>query len=106
MIDEGEVDAPDRSAAERIFSNLLLVGELLLAIGLRLDVARQRIDAQMHLAELAAAAGLLLVAMVAGPVAIDRLAVGDLRLVGDDLQLEAGLEPLLNDVQVQAGSCR
>ena len=55
----------------------------------------------MDLAELAAAAGLLLVPMLGLGLGRDRLAVGDLRLVGDDLQVEAALEPVLHHVQVQ-----
>ena len=55
----------------------------------------------MHLAELAAAAGLLLVPMVGLGLAGDRLEVGDLRHVRVHLQLVAVLEPLLDHVQVQ-----
>ena len=55
----------------------------------------------MHFRELAAAAGLLLVLVVAGPLAVDRLAVRDLRLLGVHLDAEAGLEPLPDDVEVK-----
>ena len=49
--------------------------------------ARERLDLEEHLAELAGAAGLLLVAAVAFGLARDRLAVGDLGRLGVDLQL-------------------
>ena len=65
------------------------------------DVLRQREHADVDLAELAAAAGLLLVAVAALGVGLDRLAVGDLRLLGLDLDLVAALEPLADDLQVQ-----
>ena len=63
-------------------------------------------DPQVDLAELAAAAGLLLVPMVGLGLAEDRLEVGDLRHVGVHLQLVPVLEPLLDDVQVQVAHPR
>ena len=81
---------------------MVLVGELLEQLLLAVDArAWQRVDAQVDLAELAAAAGLLLVAVVGLGLGRDRLAVGDLRLLGDDFQVEAALEPVLDHVQVQ-----
>ena len=56
--------------------------------------ARQRLDAQEHLAELAGAAGLLLVAVVAFGLGRDRLAVRDARRLGVDLDLERVVHPL------------
>ena len=65
------------------------------------DVLRQREHADVHLAELPAAAGLLLVPITAFGVGLDRLAVRDLRLAGFDFDLVAAFEPLADDLQVQ-----
>ena len=65
------------------------------------DVLGQREHADVDFAELAAAAGLLLVAVHALGVGLDRFAVGDFRLAGFDLDLVAALEPLAEDLQVQ-----
>jgi hypothetical protein len=51
--------------------------------------AGERLDLDLAVGELAAAAGLLLVAAVPLGGLGDRLAVGDLRLVEDDLDVEA-----------------
>ena len=59
------------------------------------------IHADVDFAELAAAAGLLLVAVAPLGVGLDRLAVGDLRLLGVDFDLVAPLEPFAEDLQVQ-----
>ena len=66
-----------------------------------MNLARQRIDAQVDFAELAAAAGLLLVPVVGFGVGGDRLAIRDLGLVGDDFQVEASLEPVLHHIEMQ-----
>ena len=55
----------------------------------------------MDLAELAAAAALLLVPVARLGVGGDRLAVGDFRLLGDDFQVEAAFETVLDHVEVQ-----
>ena len=49
---------------------------------------------------------LLLVPVAALGVDLDRLAVGDLRLLGFDLDLVAALEPLAEDLQVQLAHAR
>ena len=58
-------------------------------------------NAEVHLAELTAAAGLLLVPMVCFGLAGDRLEIGDLRHVRVHLELVAVLQALLDHVQVQ-----
>ena len=63
-------------------------------------------DPQVDLAELPAAAGLLLVPVVGLGLAEDRLQVGDVGHVGVHLQLVPVLEPLLDDVQVQVAHAR
>src|SRR5690606_14045219 len=63
--------------------------------------ARQRLDAQEDLAELARAAGLLLVAMVPLGAARHRLAIRDLRRTGLELEPELVLDALENEPQVQ-----
>ncbi len=65
--------------------------------------ARQRFDAQEHLAELARAAGLLLVAMVAFGLAADGLAIGDARRTRLHLDAVLVLQPFEVDAQVQVG---
>ncbi len=102
----GDHAADDRVDPEEV---VLLVVVVLLQLrevrlgGKLLDVgaARQREHADVHFAELAAAAGLLLVAVAALGVGLDRFAVGDLRLLGFDFHLVAALEPLADDRQVQ-----
>ena len=66
LLDRRDELARDRAALD-------LVDEL------EARAARQRLDAQEHLAELAGAAGLLLVAVMAFGRPRDRLAVGDAR---------------------------
>ena len=63
--------------------------------------ARQRIDAQVDFAELAPAARLLLVAMVGLGIRGDRFAVGNLRFLGHDFQIEPALEPMLHHVEME-----
>src|SRR5690606_40465214 len=63
--------------------------------------AGQRLDPQEHLAELAGAAGLLLVAVVTFRVARDRLAVGDLRRPRFQLDAELVLDALEHEPQVE-----
>ena len=63
--------------------------------------ARQRLDAQEHLAELAGAAGLLLVPVVAFGRRGDRLAVGDARRPRVDLEPVDLAQPLEQHAQVQ-----
>src|SRR6185503_446651 len=87
------LDARDELVRDRAAAHL--VDEL------EAGAARQRLDAQEDLAELAGAAGLLLVAVVALGAAGDRLAVRDLRLLGVDLDAEAALELLHRDLEVQ-----
>ena len=61
----------------------------------------ERIHADVHFAELAGAARLLLVPVAALGVGLDRFAVRNLRLVRFDLDLVAPLEPLAQQLQVQ-----
>ncbi len=63
--------------------------------------ARQRLDAQEHLAELAGAAGLLPVAVVALGGGADGLAVGDARRPRGHFNAVAVPEPVQVDAQVQ-----
>ncbi|EEF93536.1 hypothetical protein CATMIT_01832, partial [Catenibacterium mitsuokai DSM 15897] len=65
--------------------------------------ARQRFDAQEHLAELAGAAGLLLVPVMAFGAAGDGLAVGDARRARLHFHPVLVLEPVQVDAQVQIG---
>ncbi len=65
------------------------------------DAARQRLDAQEHLAELAGAAGLLLVAVVALGRHRHGLAVGDARRPRVDLEAVDLAQPLEQHAQVQ-----
>ena len=65
--------------------------------------ARQRLDAQEHLAELARAAGLLLVAMMAFGLAGDGFAIGDARRARFHLDAVLVLQALDVDAQVQVG---
>ena len=65
------------------------------------DVALDRLDHDVAVAELAAAAGLLLVAALRrAPRALDRLDVRHARLVQLDLDAEAALEPRDRDLDV------
>ncbi len=68
---------------------------------LEAGAARERLDAQEDLAELARAAGLLLVPMVALGRRRDGLAVGDARRRGVDLEAVPVLQPLEQHAQVQ-----
>ena len=61
---------------------------------------------QVDLAELAAAAGLLLVAVVGLGIGRDRLEVGHVRNVRVHLELVPVLEPLLDDVEMQIAHSR
>ena len=63
--------------------------------------ARHRLDAQEHLAELAGAAGLLLVAVMALGVGGDRLAVGDARRPRVDVELVDLAQALQQHAQMQ-----
>ena len=63
--------------------------------------AGQRLDPQQHLAELAGAAALLLVAVVALGGCRDGLAVGDARRLGQHLALVELAQPLQQQPQVQ-----
>ena len=64
------------------------------------DVALERLDHDVAVAELAAAAGLLLVAALRARLGLDRLDVRDARLVQLDLDAEAALEPRDRDLDV------
>ena len=79
----------------------LLAGELL-GIG----AFGERIDADVDLGELAAAARLLLVAVAAVGVDLHRFAVRNFRLVRFDLDVVAALELLLREHAGAARSCR
>ena len=63
--------------------------------------ARQRLDLDLAVGELAASAGLLLVPAVAVGRLEDRLAVGDLRRVQEDVDVEAVLELGDGDLDVE-----
>ena len=63
-------------------------------------VALERLEDDRAVAELAAAAGLLLVARVGARLLADRLEVRDARLVQLDLGAEAALDPLDGDLDV------
>ena len=60
-----------------------------------------RKHADVHFAELAASARLLLVAIAAFGRGLNRFAIGNLGLLGVDLDLVAAFEPLANHLQVQ-----
>ncbi len=64
------------------------------------DVPLHRLDHDVAVAELAAAAGLLLVAAVRARLRLDRLDVRDARLVQLDLDAEAALQPRDRDLDV------
>ena len=63
--------------------------------------ARQRLEPQVHLAELAAPAGLLLVPVLALRLALDGLAVGHVRLGQHHLDAEALLQAVDHDLELQ-----
>ncbi len=108
LLHGGHEVARDRAAHDRVdpeevvrlvVVNFLHRGEAFLGCVL-LDVraGRQREHADVDLGELAASAALLLVAVAACGVCLDRFAVGDLWRLGVDLDLVAALEPLLDDL--------
>jgi hypothetical protein len=72
-----------------------------LVLELVLLAALHRLDDDLAVGELAAAAGLLLVAPVPLGLALDRLAVGHLRRVEDHLHLVAALQLADDDLDVQ-----
>ena len=96
-----------RKLARLVVVGVLELREALLG-GERLGVGAlgERIHADVDFAELAGAARLLLVAVAAFAVGLDRFAVGDLRLVRFDLDVVAALEPLLDEHAGAARSCR
>ena len=55
----------------------------------------------MHFAELPAAARLFLVPIAAFGFAVDRFAIGNLRLMGDDFDLVPFVQSFLHDLQMQ-----
>ena len=61
----------------------------------------QRIEANVDFAELATAAGLLLVPIAPFGVRLDCFAIRNFGLFGVDFDLVAALEPLSHDLQVQ-----
>src|SRR5690606_36431237 len=62
--------------------------------------ARQRLDVEYHVAELAVAAGLFLVAAALGRALADRLAIADARLVRGDRDAVASLQAFGRDAQM------
>ena len=68
--------------------------------------ALDRLQHDVRVAELPAAAGLLLVATVAARLLADRLEVRDARRVEVDLDAEAALEPVDRDLDVHLGHPR
>ena len=102
----GNHAADDRVDPQEVVGLVVVVFLQLREIRLRgvlLDVraARQREHADVHFAELAAAARLLLVPIHAFGLGLNRLAERDLRFLGVDFQLVAAREPLADDRQVQ-----
>ncbi|GAO26586.1 hypothetical protein ALISP_6406 [Alicycliphilus sp. B1] len=101
--------AGDDALGQRLAHALLDRGHELAGDGAALDLvdeleagaARQRFHAQVHLAELAGAAALLLVAVLRGRTLAYGLAVGDARRPGLDLELVARLQALQQHAQVQ-----
>src|SRR4051794_25475986 len=73
---------------------------------LGLGAAGKRIHADMHLAELAAAAGLLLMAITALGGGLNRLTKRNLGWLGIDVELVAAVQPLADDLQVQLAHAR
>src|SRR5439155_21172633 len=61
---------------------------------------RKRLDHDLAVAELAATAGLLLVAVPGARLLADRLEIGDARLVQVDVHAEASTQPLDRDLDV------
>src|SRR5262249_9733997 len=88
LLDRGNVLVRDDAALD-------LVDEL------ELRAARQRRNAEVDFAELAATTALLLVAVVALGAALDRLAIRHVRLRQRDLDAEALLHPLDEDLEVE-----
>ena len=93
LLDRGDEAAGDRAALDRVH-------ELEAASGLA------RLDLDVAVAELAAAAGLLLVAAVCLGGLSDRLEVGHLRRVKLDLGAEAALHPLDDHLDVDLRQAR
>src|SRR5262249_37075990 len=65
------------------------------------SAARKRVHTNVHLAELPAAAGLLLMPIHPLGIGLNRLAVRNLRWFGIDVELVAAMQALANDLQVQ-----
>ena len=102
----GNGAAHDRVDPDEVVLRIVMVGLHRGEAGLDrpfldVHVLGQGEHADVDLAELAAPAGLLLVTIAALGVDLDGFAVGDLGLVGVDLDLVAALEPLAEDLQVQ-----
>ena len=87
LLDRGDEVARDHPADD-------LVDEL------EAFAARQRLDLEPAIAELAAAAGLLLVLALRARLALDRLAIRNLRRLELDVDAEFPLEPLDDELHV------
>src|SRR5690606_7703356 len=107
-----EVDdrEPGQDAAPRCFLNALvdgrdeLAGDHTARYRIREQVAlaaRAGLEAHVAVSELAVAAGLLLVLALRRGLAADRLAIGDARLLGDDLDAVLPPQPLHLHLEVQ-----
>src|SRR3546814_5106772 len=104
-------DLGDRATVEHLAHAFLHRRQELAGDGAALDLvdeledatARQRLDAQEHLAELAGAAGLLLVPVVALCLRGHGFAVGDARRARGDIDAIALLQPVEVHAQVQVG---
>ena len=114
----GAVDEEDADALHRRAGELAVVHRLLdplvdgrpealrdhaaddLVHELVADVALDRLDHDRAVAELAASAGLLLVARVRARLLADRLEIGHARLVQLDVDAEAALRALERDLDV------
>ena len=104
-VDDGEAERPAREAVDHallhradIVARHRAADDLFVEFEAR--AARHRLDLQHHVAELAMAAGLLLVAAALGDRFADGLLIADRRRLRFDVDAEAVLEPLQRDAQM------
>ena len=104
-IDDGEAERPAREAVDHaLFHRADIVARHRAADHLFVEfearAARHRLDLQHHVAELAMAAGLLLVAAALGDRFADGLLIADRGRLRFDVDAKAVLEPLERDAQM------
>ena len=104
-IDDGKAERPAQQAVDHaLFHRADIVARHRAAddlfVKLEAAAARQRLDLQHHVAELAVAAGLLLVPAALGDRFADGLLIADRRRLRFDVDAEAVAQPLQRDPQM------